>query len=88
MGFLQNLFKKPDASKNIAKERLHLVIMHDRCEFSPAFLENIRKDMVEVISKYLVVEEKDCFIELSRKENQFGTVLSVISANMTIKRQK
>ncbi|MBQ1188012.1 MAG: cell division topological specificity factor MinE [Peptococcaceae bacterium] len=51
--FLQRLFGGEKASKELAKDRLKLVLIHDRASVSPAMMENLRRDLVEVISKYM-----------------------------------
>ena len=44
-----NFFSKPKASKEIAKERLKLVLIHDRANVSPQFLEMIKGEIMKVI---------------------------------------
>ena len=55
-----NLFKKKwnkDENKNTAKERLHLVLMQDRANVSADFLDLMRHEIIEVIKKYIDVDE-------------------------------
>ena len=45
------------SSKNIAKERLKLVLVHDRVDCSPELIELIQRDIIEVISKYAEIDK-------------------------------
>ena len=76
---LKNLFKKKDGkkdatSKDTAKERLHLVLMQDRANVSADFLDMMRKEIIEVIKKYIDVDEKDIDVRLTNKPNEDGTL--------------
>ena len=44
-------------SKNVAKERLKLVLVHDRVDCSPQLLNMIKDDILKVISNYAEIEE-------------------------------
>ena len=41
------LFKKEENSKNVAKERLKLVLIHDKANVSPQFLEMV--NLIQII---------------------------------------
>lgn len=76
---LKNLFKRKDGkkdgtSKDTAKERLHLVLMQDRANVSADFLDMMRKEIIEVIKKYIDVDEKDIDVRLTNKPNEDGTM--------------
>lgn len=75
-----NFFKKigkkdraEESSKNMAKERLHLVLMQDRANVSADFLDMMRQEIIEVIKKYIDVDEKDIDVRLTNKTNEDGT---------------
>ena len=76
-----NFFKKigrrdqiEEKSKDTAKERLHLVLMQDRANVSADFLDMMRQEIIEVIKKYIYVEEKDIDVRLTNKTNEDGTM--------------
>ena len=57
---IQRMFgKEPHGSKNIAKERLRFVLVHDRVNTSPQFMEVLKDDMIKVISNYMEINEKE-----------------------------
>ena len=60
-------------SKNAAKERLHLVLMQDRANVSADFLDLMRHEIIEVIKKYIDVDEKSIDVRLTNIENEDGT---------------
>ena len=45
-------------SKDVAKERLKLVLVHDRSDPSPKFLEMIEGDIIRVIKEYAEIDEE------------------------------
>lgn len=47
--------KKPSAST--AKERLQLVLIHDRTDLSPSAMESLRDEIIEVISRHIDVDQ-------------------------------
>ncbi len=60
-------------SKDAAKERLHLVLMQDRANVSADFLELMKQEIIEVIKKYIDVDESAIDVRLTNKENSDGT---------------
>ena len=60
-------------SKTAAKERLHLVLMQDRANVSADFLDLMRQEIIDVIKKYIEVDESAIDVRLTNKENEDGT---------------
>lgn len=65
--------QKEVSSKDTAKERLHLVLMQDRANVSADFLDMMRQEIIEVIKKYIDVDESDIDVRLTNKTNEDGT---------------
>ena len=65
--------KEAGNSKDAAKERLHLVLMQDRANVSADFLDLMRQEIIEVIKKYIEVDESAIDVRLTNKENEDGT---------------
>ena len=65
--------KSQENSKSTAKERLHLVLMQDRANVSADFLELMKQEIIEVIKKYVEVDEKEIDVKLTNQENDDGT---------------
>ena len=65
--------KNETNSKNTAKERLHLVLMQDRANVSADFLELMKQEIIEVIKKYIEVEESAIDVRLTNEVKEDGT---------------
>ena len=65
--------KKEPGSKDAAKERLHLVLMQDRANVSADFLELMKQEIIEVIKKYIDVDEGAIDVRLTNQEGEEGT---------------
>lgn len=65
--------KESNGSKNMAKERLHLVLMQDRANVSADFLELMKQEIIDVIKKYIEVEEKEIDVRLTNEVKDDGT---------------
>ena len=65
--------QKELGSKDAAKERLHLVLMQDRANVSADFLELMKQEIIDVIKKYIEIDEKEIDVRLTNKENEDGT---------------
>ena len=65
--------KNTNSSKDAAKERLHLVLMQDRANVSADFLDLMRQEIIDVIKKYIEVDENEIDVRLTNKQNEDGT---------------
>ena len=65
--------KESNGSKDKAKERLHLVLMQDRANVSADFLELMKQEIIEVIKKYIEVEENEIDVRLTNEIKEDGT---------------
>ena len=65
--------KESSNSRDTAKERLHLVLMQDRANVSADFLELMKQEIIEVIKKYIEIDEGAIDVRLTNKENEDGT---------------
>ena len=86
---LNALFSKKNKSSSVAKDRLKLVLIHDRMNCSTELLEMMRADILEVISRYVDIETEELNIEISNMEYETGGQKApVLSANIPIKNLK
>ena len=75
MKFFKKIKKsEKEDSKNTAKERLHLVLAQDRANISADFLELMKQEILEVIKKYIDIDEKEIDVRLTNKEGEDGSV--------------
>ncbi|HHV98281.1 MAG TPA: cell division topological specificity factor MinE [Clostridiaceae bacterium] len=82
-------FNKPKNSKDVAKERLKLVLIHDRANVSPQFLEMVKSEIIKVINNYMDIDESELDIQLTRTKSEDGErIVPALVANIPIKSVK
>ena len=72
-----DFFQRTRPSREIAKERLRLVLVHDRAMVSPALLEALKDEMLEVVSRYLEIDVQGTEVRLSTTEERAALVASI-----------
>jgi cell division topological specificity factor len=78
MGFLDRLLgKEPAHSGVVAKERLQLVLVHDRVQISPRMLQNLKDELIETISRYLEIDREGVEIQLSQNRRESRLVVDI-----------
>lgn len=90
VNFLKSLQKKDkdSASKEKAKERLQLVLLQDRASVSPDFFEMMKKEIIEVIKKYIEIDEESLEVQLTRGFEDGDEAGPALYANIPIKNIK
>lgn len=89
MDFFKFFSRKQEKSKNVAKERLKLVLVHDRSDLSPKLLEMIKGDIIRIISQYAEIDEEGLDIKLTRMKTENNqSPVSALVANIPIKKMK
>ena len=89
LNFIKNLQKKDKeiTSKQAAKDRLKLVLMQDRASVSPDFFEMMKQEIIDVIKKYIEIDEDALEVELTRGL-EAGLEGPALYANIPIKNVK
>ncbi|WIW71407.1 MULTISPECIES: cell division topological specificity factor MinE [Anaerosinus] len=80
---MKMLGKDSKSSKDIARERLRLVLVHDRASVTPQFMEVLKDDMIKVISNYMDINEKEMEVNFTKDESSVALV-----ANIPVNRMK
>ena len=82
-------FTRNKNSKDVAKERLKLVLIHDRANVSPQFLEMIKGEIIKVIQNYMDVDENALDIQLTKTKSDEGNrIVPALVANIPIRNVK
>lgn len=77
MEIFARLFGRRQASKAIAKERLRLVLIHDRAGVPPELLNVIKNEILTVISKHVNVEREGIEMNLSYQQGKTRLVADI-----------
>ena len=85
MGFFSNLFGSNKSGK-IVRDRLQVVLMHDRSDISPEMMENLRKDIIEVIKNYVEIDENRIELDLEKEDSSVALVANI--PVMTVRRSR
>jgi cell division topological specificity factor len=64
--FLDRLLHRQPNSANQAKERLQLVLIHDRTDFPPGMLDNLKDELIAVISRHVDIDPNGVRIEMNQ----------------------
>jgi len=78
MGFLNRIFgEKQPSSRQVAKERLQLVLVHDRIKISPAMLERMKDELITVISRYVEIDADSVEVTFTQSKRQSRLVADI-----------
>ena len=76
---------KKSSSKNVAKERLKLVLVTDRIKTSDPMIEMLKADIMAVITKYVEIGEDEVDLNINNEDVEDGEGTSMLSATIPIK---
>ncbi len=86
MGILDSFFGKKN-SGDVAKDRLKLLLVTDRYSCSPEIMEQIKNDILQVITKYMEIDPCGLDIQITQTEvEEGGETVPALFANIPIKK--
>jgi len=77
MGFVSKLLTREPRSKDIARQRLQLVLVRDRQSLSPGLMQTIRDEIILAISKHLEVDEDNAKLTLSQSGGHHRLIVDI-----------
>jgi cell division topological specificity factor len=77
MDLMSRFLKDDTSSKDMAVERLRLVLIHDRAGVSPGLMEALKEDLIQVISKYMDIDEDAMEVNFNSSELSAALVASI-----------
>lgn len=78
MNILDYFRPNKKSTANIAKERLQIIVAHQRKKYNEIDLEKLQRELIAVVSKYLPINENEVTVEVERDENRSILELNVI----------
>ena len=75
-----DFFTKTDEkeeTKDVARNRLKLVLMQDRTNLNPRLLERLRGEMIDLLSKYVVMDKELLELNFTPEDDQLALMLSI-----------
>ena len=78
---INKLLGRQTASASTARERLQLVLAHDRSDLSTELLDQMRKEILEVVAKYVEIDMDEGAVSLETEDR-----MTALVANLPIKR--
>lgn len=84
--FLEKLFGKDKKSANTAKERLKLVLIHDRTDITPGQLDSLKNELIDVISKYIKIEPSKIKINMTQDGKEHRLIADIPITSSTRKK--
>lgn len=77
---LIDFFKQSKKSKSAAqaRERLQILVAHDRVSGGPSYLPQLQRDLLEVIRRYVSVDSKAVSVAVEHGKNQDILELNIV----------
>ena len=69
--------QRSEPSKETARHRLQLILVMDRVRLAPEYMEAMKQDIIEVVSKYLVVDKDSIEVDMRRSEESLMLVSNI-----------
>jgi len=83
LDFINRLLGRQKPSGTTARERLQLVLAHDRSDLNPELLEQMRREILEVVQRYVEIDLDSCDVSLETEDR-----VTALLANLPIKRTR
>ena len=80
---INKLLRRQPASASTARERLQLVLAHDRSDLSTEILDQMRREILDVVAKYVEIDVDEGAVSLETEDR-----MTALVANLPIKRTK
>ena len=78
---IDKLLGRQPSSASTAKQRLQLVLAHDRSDLNPELLEQMRKEILEVVARYVEIDVQEGDVSLETEDR-----VTALVANLPIRR--
>jgi cell division topological specificity factor len=69
------------ASGQVARQRMQVVLMHDRMDLTPDIMESLKNDILSVLSRYMEIDQQTIRVDLEK-----GKEYTALVSNVHVKR--
>jgi len=78
MGILDRLFREREpSSREVAKERLQLVLAYDRVKISPELLQTLKNELITVISRHVEIDREGVEVTFSQGKRRSRLIADI-----------
>lgn len=77
LGFLDRLLGREPPSREVARERLQLVLIYDRAGLSPGILDTLREEIVTVLSRHIEIDRDGIDLTVTQEGRQTRLVANI-----------
>lgn len=78
MNFLRKLISRGEpSSSKVAKQRLQLVLIHDRANISPALLATIKDEIISIISRHIEIDRNGVEVNFTQRGSESRLVADI-----------
>ena len=78
MGFIDRLLgRRQPPSRQLAKERLQLVLVHDRVQISPGMMDKMKDELITVISRYVEIDAECVQVSFTQNKRESRLVADI-----------
>ncbi|HRN69375.1 MAG TPA: cell division topological specificity factor MinE [Promineifilum sp.] len=77
MNWLDRLLGKNETSGQVAKQRLQMVLIHDRADLPPGMLELIKDDIIQVIARHMAIDTDKVVVHLEQDTQENRLVAEI-----------
>ncbi|MGB9585937.1 MAG: cell division topological specificity factor MinE [Anaerolineales bacterium] len=85
-GFFDRILNREPKSAYQAKERMKLVLVHDRSNLSPQVLEQLKDEIIEVISRHVNIDAQGMRVEIAQEGREQRLIADIPIKTATKKR--
>ncbi len=75
--FIAKFFNRDNSSKDVARERLRLVLIHDRSMVSPELINALKADLIEVIQQYMDIDVESLIVNLENEDDTMALIANI-----------
>ena len=78
LGIFTRLFgRESTGSKDVARERLRLVLIHDRSVVSPELINALKADLIQVIQQYMDIDVESLLVNLENEDDSMALIANI-----------